>query len=267
MVRWKSWRWVCLLLLVSRPLIGSAANLVLNGGFETNGGVGQINVSPAISYATGWTSGPNSETAYSFNFIVDANADNSGFPSVNTPERGTNIFVWGPETPANKGGPQANGFTGSPSGGYFLGMDSGYATGPMSQTINGLDTTKTYRLSFEYAFGQFTDRFEATSQSIGVTFGGATSSTPTFNLPERGFSGWQTFSQDFTPTSASQLLSFLAVGPYGLPPFAFLDNVKIEEVNGPPPPPAVPEPGSLGLAALGLCAVVGRYRRLKARQG
>jgi hypothetical protein len=261
-----SLRWLCLLLAASGSLAWSA-NLVTNGDFELNGGVGQIDVSPAISYATGWATSKPSDATYAFNFIVNADADNLGFPSVNTPSMGTNIYVWGPETPVAKGGPQANGFTGSPNGGFFMGMDSGYATAPIFQTINGLDTSKQYTLSFEYAFGQFTDEFNPTSQSITVTFGGATSTTGTYNLPERGFSGWHNFSQNFTPTSGSQLLSFLAVGPYGLPPFAFLDNVSLVEVTGPPPPPAVPEPATLSLAALGACAVFGRYRRLKARQG
>ena len=268
MVRWNfsSLRWLCLLLAASGSLAWSA-NLVTNGNFEQNGGLGQINVNPAISYATGWTSGTPTDATYAFNFIVNADADNLGFPSVNSPALQTNIYVWGPETPANKGGPQPNGFTASPNGGYFLGMDGGYATAAMSQQINGLTVGTDYTLSFEYAFGQFTDEFGATSQSITFNFGGSSGSTPTFNVPERGFSGWQTFSQNFTASSDSQLLSFLAVGPYGLPPFAFLDNVSLVEVTGPPPPSGVPEPATLTLAALGACAVVGRYRRLKARQG
>jgi hypothetical protein len=262
-----SLRWLCLLLAASGSLAWSA-NLVVNGDFEQNGGLGQINVNPAISYATGWASGTPTDAQYAFNFIVDQNADNAGFPSVFSPGAGTNIYVWGPETPANKGGPQANGFTGSPNGGYFMGMDGGYATAAISQTINGLDTTKQYTLSFEYAFGQFTDQQGATNQSITVGFGGATDSTGTFLVPSKGFLGWNNFSKNFTPTSSSQLLSFLAVGPYGLPPFAFLDNVSLVEVTGPPPPPpGVPEPATLTLAALGACAVFGRYRRLKARQG
>lgn len=269
MVRWNfsCLRWLCLLLAASGSLAWSA-NLVTNGDFELNGGLGQIDVNPAISYATGWTSGdPPDTTAYAFNFIVNEDADNLGFPSENTLSANTNIYVWGPGTPVHKGGAQNNGFTGSPNGGYFLGMDGGYATAAMSQMINGLDTTKTYTLSFEYAFGQFTDQYEGNTQSISVTFGSSSATTPTYTLPERGFSGWQNFSQTFSPTSTSQLLSFLAVGPYGLPPFAFLDNVRLEEPNGPPPPNPVPEPATLSLAALGACAVFGRYRRLKARQG
>jgi len=268
MVRWNfsSLRWLCLLLAASGSLAWSA-NLVTNGDFETNGGLGQIDVSPAISYATGWSSGTPTDATYAFNFIIDANADNAGFPSVNTPTLLTNIYVWGPETPAGKGGPQNNGFTGSQNGGYFLGMDGGYATAAMSQMINGLTVGTSYTLSFEYAFGQFTDQFLATDQSITVGFGGDTDTTGTYNVPDRGFSGWHNYSKAFTATSSSQLLSFLAVGPYGLPPFAMLDGVRLEETTGPPPPNPIPEPATLTLAALGACVVFGRYRRLKARQG
>ena len=261
-----SLRWLCLLLAASGSLAWSA-NLVTNGDFEQNGGLGQIDVSPAISYATGWSTGTPTDATYAFNFIVNANADSLGFPSVFSPGAGTNIYVWGPNTPPAKGGPQNNGFTGSPNGGYFLGMDGGYATAAMSQQINGLTQGTEYTLSFEYAFGQFTDQSGATSQSITFNFGGSSGSTPTYNVPQRGFSGWNTFSQNFFASNNSQLLSFLAVGPYGLPPFAFLDNVSLVEVTGPPPPSGVPEPATLTLAALGACAVVGRYRRLKARQG
>jgi len=269
MVRWNfsSLRWLCLLLAASGSLAWSA-NLVTNGDFAQNGGLGQIDVNPAISYATGWTSGdPTDTTAYAFNFIVNADADNLGFPSENTLSQGTNIYVWGPQTPPNKGGPQNNGFTGSPNGGYFLGMDGGYATAAMSQQINGLTVGTSYTLSFEYAFGQFTDQFLQTDQSITVNFGGSTDTTGTYTVPDRGFSGWHQYSKSFVATSTSQLLSFLAVGPYGLPPVAFLDNVRLESPNGPPPPNPVPEPATLSLAALGACAVFGRYRRLKARQG
>ena len=256
-------RWLCLLLAASGSLAWSA-NLVSNGDFETNGGLGQI--SGGISSAAGWTSGTPTDATYAFNFIVNGNADSLGFPSVNSASMGTNIYVWGPNTPAGKGGPVSNGFTSSPNGGYFMGMDGGYATAAVSQTINGLTPGDEYNLSFEYAFSQFTDQVGATTQSIQVDFGSQQTSTPSYNLPGKGFSGWQTYSYKFTAGSASQTLSFLAIGPYGLPPFALLDNVVLEPTTNPPPPPAVPEPASLSLAALGACAVFGRYRRLKARQ-
>ncbi len=260
-----SLRWLCLLLAASGSLAWSA-NLVTNGDFELNGGLGQIDVSPAISYATGWSTSTPSDATYAFNFIVNADADNLGFPSVFSPTAGTNIYVWGPDTPPGKGGPSNNGFTGSPNGGYFMGMDGGYATAAVTQWITGLTGGVDYTLSFEYAFGQFTDQFGATNQSITVGFGTATDTTGTYAVPSQGFVGWNAYSKTFTASGTSELLSFLAVGPYGLPPFAFLDNVVLEESNS-PPPPAVPEPATLSLAALGACLVVGRYRRLKARQG
>jgi hypothetical protein len=105
-----------------------AASLVANGSFENNGGVGELFGS--ISHADNWTVGPTLDGApFPFVFILDSHADSTGFPSAFSPP---NIFVWGPGSGVN------NGFTGSPDGGYFLGVDAAYADAPVSQTINGL---------------------------------------------------------------------------------------------------------------------------------
>lgn len=250
--------------LILAPAAGSWAgiNLVTNGSFEQNGGVGQI--AGGVSYATGWTTGTPSDATYAFNFIVDANADSSGFPSVFTPQAQTNIYLWGPNTPANKGGSVANGFQGSPDGGSFLGMDGGYATAPVSQVISGLTVGTQYTLSFQWAASQFTDANLPTTQSLGITFGTETASTPQFNLPGKGFSGWMNFSTDFTASSVQQTLSFLAQagGPSALPPFTLLDGVTlIEKTNN-----VVPEPSSILMLTAGLlCVGVYRRRHLRAQ--
>ena len=81
-----------------------AANLVQNGSFEANGGVGQVG---AVTLLTGWTVGAATDgTPIPFDFVLDANADSTGFNS----STGT-IRVWGPNTPvgaSSRGrGPQA----------------------------------------------------------------------------------------------------------------------------------------------------------------
>jgi hypothetical protein len=187
-----------------------------------------------------------------FNFIVDASADSFGFPSVNSPGAGTNIFLWGPGHGVN------NGFTGSGNGGYFLGGDAGYATGAVSQTISGLTAGKQYAISFEWAQSQFTDQNGATTTGWDVSFGSETLSTGAAPLPGQGFSGWKNFAGTFTASTASQTLSFLAIGgPYGLPPFVLLDGVKLIEVT------TVPEPGTLALmgAGFGLVGVMVKRRQ------
>lgn len=244
--------------LVALSGIGYADNLVKNGDFEQNGGVGQI--SGGVSYATDWTSGTPTDATYAFNFVLDSNADSSGFPSVNTPNVGSNIYLWGPNTPAGKGGSVANGFTGSPTGGYFMGMDGGYATAPISQDISGLTIGTQYQLDFDWAASQFTDAIGATTQSIKVGFGSDQAQTTPFSLPSQGFSGWMHFTTIFTAKDTTETLSFLAVGSPALPPFTLLDGVSLTAHNS-----QVPEPSTFALMGLGVIGVAVRaIRRRKA---
>ena len=86
-----------------------------------------------------------------------------------------------------------------------------------------------------------------------MSLGNETHSTAVISNVSHGFSGWvhQTFT--FTAASASEVLSFLAVGtPAGVPPFALLDGVTLAA--------AVPEPSSWALM-LGGFAVVGFIAR------
>ena len=250
-----------------------AANLVQNGSFESNGGTGQI---ANITTLSNWTVGSTTDGAtYPFTFVLDGNADSTGFQS----PFGT-IRIWGPNTPSGTSsgpgsnpdphsyGAMANGFTTSPDGGYFFGADAAYANAPISQTIGGLTPGNTYQLSFSYAGAQFVDALGPNYEGWQVTFGGDSASTSTLNNASMGFTGWQSFSQTFTATSASQTLSFLATGgPSGLPPFALLDGVSLTDTTTPPPPPPsdTPEPGSMGLAIGGFLGVLGMARRLRTR--
>ena len=90
--------------------------------------------------------------------------------------------------------------------------------------------------------------------------GGDTVTTPVFNLPSEGFSGWMNYSHTFTASSASEPLSFLAQGSPAVPPFALLDNVSPDPAN---PVNPTPEPSTMVLALTGLVAVglVRRFRR------
>jgi hypothetical protein len=246
-----------LMLLVASQDARAGANLVQNGGFEQNGGVGEL--AGGITTLADWTVGATVVTANTpssstppFDFILNANADTTGFPSVYSPP---NIYVWGPATGS------ANGFTGSPNGGDFFGSDGGYATAPISQSIGGLTVGAQYTLSFEWAASQFTNYYTQTTQDWQVTFGSQTVTTTPTTIPGEGFSGWMTVSYTFTASTATQTLSFLAQGtPVNEPPFTLLDGVSLTMNTA-----SVPEPTSLLMLGVGTLGVIGIGLRRRAR--
>jgi hypothetical protein len=252
-------------LLVASGDARADANFVQNGDFSQNGGLGQLG---SVTTATGWTSDSSSD----FDFIVNANADSTGFPSQNSPP---NIFIWGPNTGYNSGlnaqfVDVANGFTGPPNGDqYWLGMDGAYNPGPVSQTINGLTVGHQYTLTFDWAESQFalgadnTAVMGPTTQALSVSLGSDSASTGTHTLASQAFSGWMQFTTTFTASSTSEPLTFLASGsPAGLPPFLMVSGVSLMDSTM----ANVPEPSSiflLGVSALGMIGV-GLRRRFKA---
>ena len=247
----------------------SAANLVSNGDFELNSGLGQITPAvqdqsnigdPVVPPGTpiGRTLNDWLKTclkdcgSQGFAFVVDSTADSSGFQSVFS---NPFIKVWGP---AN-GSP--NGFMASSNGGDFVGIDGDYGRSKITQTINNLTPGLVYNLAFEWAGSQFTDALGDTVQWWEVDFGGSIAETPRVNVPSKGFSGWMTQAMSFVASSASQELSFTAFGnPGGLPPFLLLDGVSLTEET-PPPPASVPGP----LPLLGAAAALGWSGKLRRR--
>lgn len=240
------------------PAAMAGTNLVTNGGFETGSGLGQID---SVHTASGWTQ----QDPSNFNFVLDTTADddlrgvNGGFASIYSAGAGTHIFVWGPDNGVN------NGFTSSSDGGRFLGGDGGYATGAVYQTVNGLKPGSSYTLSFEWAGAQFTDAQGDYWVGWQVGFGtdkldvGGVGST----VPSKGFLPWQTAVLQLTATSTTQVLSFLATGPSGLPPFSLLDGVSLTE-NAQTPP--VPEPAAAALLLAGIGGLV-LMQRMRRRRG
>jgi hypothetical protein len=218
----------------------ASTQYVVNGSFEQTSlsASGQINSSDV----TGWSS--SYDPVY-YNFLYfPGQATTSGVGAVDTD--GSNAFVWlyGPNN-----GPT---FPLSPDGGNFLAADADPALhGAISQTVTGLTVGQEYDLSFYWGAGQYTTRTGATTASWQVSLGGQTQSTGYISNASQSFSGWQQATMFFTATSASEVLSFLAVGtPSGMPPVGVLDGVSLENVTTPEPGYAILSLGMIAFMAI-----------------
>ena len=191
-----------------------ATNLVTNGDFTSlTNGVGQI-IGSGYTAATDWYT-----TGYNFVFSSATDGGKGIYG---------NLSLW---TAANGG---ANGWNGAAAnGGNFLAMDGKFQTASVSQTISGLTVGQKYTLDFNYAFAQQYGFDGATKQNLTVSVGSASLTTPTFDLANHGFSGWNDGSLSFTATSSSEVLSFLAYGNLPVPPFALVSNVSLLATPGP----------------------------------
>jgi len=242
--------------------VHAAANFVQNGDFTlvTGGTDGALGKGSGLT-ATDWTN-----AGYNFLFTSAAEATN------NT----TGLVLYGP----------SNGFTNSPTGGNFIGMDGAYPVGSVqgiSQNIGNsttgfLTVGDSYILTFYQAAGQQTGFTGATTDYFNVSLGAAVLAYPSGGGPNipiapkpnqpvqvsstmsnvtGGFVPWTQQTMVFTATSSQEVLTFLASGtPAGTPPFALLDGVSLV---------AVPEPSPLiamviGILGLGLI-LFKRYRR------
>ena len=205
--------------------VPAQADLITNGGFETTtAGNGQLGFN---TFATGWSS-----TAYNFVF-APGTADTTGATGIDG-----GLSLWG----TGNGGVDA--LVVSPNGGNFVAADPVYDSGPITQTINGLTVGDVYALSFYYGGAQQYTFNGPTTEGWDVSLGSQTQDTPVLSNGNHEFTGWYSETFDYTATSSSELLSFMAVGsPPGLPPFAVLDGVSLNPT---------PEPGTLPLLFTGL---------------
>ncbi len=260
---------VCALSLALCSSDGARANLVINGSFEDTSnvtpppypgnipgtlGVGGIGGLGYNTVATGWTSPETSYTNQTgYNFIFSpATASSTGSNGYNG-----GLALWGPGNGFN------NGLTASPDGGQFVGADGDTRyNGRIQQTITGLTVGGYYQVGFWWALAQEAGNGGTPTAQWQVSLGSDTQSTPNVNLPSvGGFVPWMYQTLNFTATSTSEVLSFLATegGPFGGPPFLLLDGVSLN---------AVPEPSSLLTAGVGISLFgIGAARRLRGRSG
>jgi hypothetical protein len=233
-----------------------AVDIVLNGSFEilSNGSAKQFNTgSTGAGYtsATDWSStylsGNQSIAQQAYvTFATATDYSQTGSGAVNT--FGSNLKFWGT-------------IAASPDGGNILASqaDWGIIKSSISQTISGLTAGETYDLSFDYAAAQQNGVDGAFNGQWQITFGSETYNTVSLNVPNHGFSGWQSDTTQFTASSTTQELSFIAYSSSsGLQPFMLLDAVKLQTQQ-------VPEPSTyaLGAIASGVMAVLARRRKSK----
>ena len=201
-----------------------AVPVIVNGGFETlspgTTGSTEFGTRYAGQVVTGWTT-----TGYNYVF-TPGTADTSGAAN----EYGQHLKLWGP------GDGASNGLTASsPAGGNFLAADGPYFPGPIQQTITGLDVNSVANISFWWAGAQQYGYDGPTTEAWKVSLGNETHTTPVLQNANHGFTGWHKQTLSFVVTSATEVLSFLAIGtPAGVPPFTLLDGVTISEVSEPP---------------------------------
>lgn len=215
---------------------------VLNGSFEQTATKASAQLGTNGQNVTGWSS-----QGYSFVFLPGT-ADTTGATGVYG-----NLQLWG----TGNGG--INTLSASPDGGNFIGMDGAYDPGPLSQTLTGLNVGTAATVTFSFAGAQQHGFTGTTTEQFAVSLGKQTDYTDILTDVSHGFTGWKTETLTFTPTSSTEVLSFLAIGtPAGEPPFSLLDGVSVDSSP-------VPEPASISLMLTGLAGLGGYARKRFAR--
>jgi hypothetical protein len=136
--------------------------------------------------------------------------------------------------------------------------DTGF-NAPFYQTINGLVPGNSYTLTFYQAGAQQNGSSGATTAQWQVTLGSQTQLSTLMNAPSQGFAPWSLQTMTFQAPSASEVLTFLAMGgPYGRPPVSLIDDIVLTQ--------STPEPAPAVLAGLAFCLLFAKalYKRRNA---
>jgi PEP-CTERM motif len=216
-----------------------AADLITNGSFETNTGIGQLGDNTT---AAPWmvTEDPRNGTGKTYGFIFN---NLTAFTTGSSGSDGL-VALFG-SSPAND----------TPQPDFFYGEDTTFQSTLLEQNVTGLTVGKEYGLSFEWAAAQQTGFNGRTTDQWVATLGGQTESTAIVENPNHGFTGWMDATLHFTATATSELLTLDGVGTCldgtcgetesGAPPFALIDSVSLN----------VPEPSTWAMMLLGFAGL------------
>jgi hypothetical protein len=228
----------------------ATTNLVQNGSFElSTNGPGALGF---VTEATDWTIGDVKGSSKQHPIIGAAwlygpgNSYATGVPYGNSPYKAGRL--WGPAD----GSP--NGFTDSPDGGNFVGLDGANPAAPLTQDLTQLVLGRNYVVTFYYALATNIAAVNSNSQYVTVGLGNQTQNAPTLTVAGKGFTGWQKETLTFKDVQGSDVLSFLDHGPVGLPPVALIDGVSVT-------PATVPEPAIWAMMIVGVAGVGAMARR------
>jgi hypothetical protein len=225
-------------------LAHASSIVVTNGGFETllqPGVSAEFGGLFSAQQVIGWTT-----SGYNYVF-TPGSADSSGAVGQYGEEQ-----LWGPGDGSDNGLPAA-----SPDGGNYLALDGAFSVGAVSQTVTGLTPGAAVNVTFYFAGAQQQGYTGLNTEQLEVSLGDANQFTPVVDNVSEGFTGWEQYTFTYTPTSSSEVLSFLAIGtPSGQPPMSLLDGVTVT----PQSMPSVPEPSSIALLMTGFAGVGGMVR-------
>jgi hypothetical protein len=236
---------LCMLALPAR------ASLVFNGSFETvSGPTSSFSLEDPSSNEdalTDWSISGTPDGNEILNCVVMGGATTN---LCGPDEFGGGLYFW-----VNPGE--------SPDGGnyYTADGDQNFSL-PLQQTVTGLVSGGTYTLSFYQAAAQQDQPSDdlPTTDYWQVTLGSQTLDSAVMDDAAEGDVPWESQTLTFTATAASEVLSFLAVGTNGQPPFALLDGVSLTD------PSQTPEPGTFMLIGIGLLAIPIATRLRKKRR-
>jgi hypothetical protein len=219
-------------LVASSPAFATVTDFVQNGDFA-GAANGELSFDTTVP---DWTA-----LAYpqSYVFIWDAGtADTTGAQGV---------FKGGPTNPVKLWGPGDGSSNGLTASGAIIGSSPAFHDGPIWQTLSGLTAGKPVVVTFDYAGAQQFGFSGPSQEGWAVSLGSQTQDTALVSISSHGFSGWQSVSFTFTPTSSSEILKFMAIGStHDDQPFALLSGVSVDPI---------PEPSTWAMMLLGFAGL------------